>query len=830
MKKKPEILAPVGTMESVIPAINAGANAIYFGGKSFSARQNAGNMTNEEIEIATKLCHSQGVKVYVTLNTLIKNSEIPLLLEFLYFLETINIDGLIIQDIGVIYLLQKYFPAFKLQTSTQVSIYGLDGVLFFENLGFSRVVLPREMSLSDVAEIKKKAKIELKIFCHGALCYGYSGQCLMSSMIGGRSGNRGLCAQPCRKKYRLIRETTNERNQNQEVSASLGYLLSPKDLNTLKKMREIVDIGVDSLKIEGRMKTPEYVFGITRAYREAVDAIFLEEEKKSLSELEIKQLFNRDFTLGHLFDDKNIINSETGKNRGILIGEVVKFPKISYPGSHPDFPLLGIRLKPECTLICGDGISFGEDGNIGTKVDGLFSLLGKVLDRGRNDEIFGIPCRHRIASGTKVYKNFDKSLMTSLKIEGNKVIEFPKESIDFQVEIKEGMPVKIIGKSHEGYAEFVSDFIPEKALKNPLTQEMVEAQLSRLGGTPFELGKVMVILDENLFLSRGQLNFLRKAVIDKLEKNKEKSSLEIIREKEVPLLAVLKNKNNQKGYEKKKISLKFSILPSPELLKSIPEDLLDEIVLPIGDCANEGVLENIGIARQKFWDILITFPRVMNTEETRRIYENWPPKRFIEEGIKGILVENYEVLSRYRHSNLYLEGGLSFNLFNTLASQGMKEWGFQSGVLSLELDYNALDEISRNGRIETVLPVYGRQELMISKKCVFNCERKEQKGCVNCCQVMQGELVDERGNTFPVERDSNGYIHIYNGNKLFLREEILGLKQIKTLRIDHQNESLEVLKKILTYYKKNIYEGNQSLPEGLTTEKTTRGALKRGVK
>ncbi|MEF9919057.1 MAG: peptidase U32 family protein, partial [Eubacterium sp.] len=201
MRKIPELLAPAGGLESIKAAVAGGADAVYFGGKAFNARRNAQNMTEDEMREAVLYCENAGVKVYVTLNILIKDSEMPELLNYLNFLAVLKIDGLIVQDLGLIYLLQKYYSNFKLQTSTQGSVYGLQGVLFFENLGFERVVLPREMSIEEAAVIKKQTSVELKIFCHGALCYAYSGQCLLSSMIGGRSGNRGLCAQPCRKKY-----------------------------------------------------------------------------------------------------------------------------------------------------------------------------------------------------------------------------------------------------------------------------------------------------------------------------------------------------------------------------------------------------------------------------------------------------------------------------------------------------------------------------------------------------------------------------------------------------------------------------------------------------
>ncbi|MEG0378924.1 MAG: peptidase U32 family protein, partial [Eubacterium sp.] len=203
MRKIPELLAPAGGLESIKAAVAGGADAVYFGGKGFNARRNAVNMNEEEMGEAVRFCHENKVKVYVTLNILIKDTEFEELISYLNFLAGLALDGLIVQDLGLIYLLRTYYPQIRLQTSTQGSVYGLEGVQFFEALGFDRVVLPREMALEEAAAIKKKTKTGLKLFCHGALCYAYSGQCLLSSMIGGRSGNRGLCAQPCRKKYTL---------------------------------------------------------------------------------------------------------------------------------------------------------------------------------------------------------------------------------------------------------------------------------------------------------------------------------------------------------------------------------------------------------------------------------------------------------------------------------------------------------------------------------------------------------------------------------------------------------------------------------------------------
>ena len=284
--KKVELLAPAGSMESLYAAINNGADAVYLGGSKFSARAYASNFDNENMKIAVDYCHSYNVKIYVTMNTLLKENELNEAIKYVGYLYEIGVDALIIQDLGLLKLIEERYPDFEVHASTQMTVHNGEGALYFKEKGFHRIVLSRELSLDEIKYISKDLNIETEIFVHGALCVAYSGKCLMSSMIGGRSGNRGRCAQPCRKEYVL--ESTENGNKK-------GYLLSPKDMCTIDNMKEIINSGTYSLKVEGRMKRPEYVAGVISNYRKAIDK---ELENKDFNIKEGKkvllQLFNRE--------------------------------------------------------------------------------------------------------------------------------------------------------------------------------------------------------------------------------------------------------------------------------------------------------------------------------------------------------------------------------------------------------------------------------------------------------------------------------------------------------------------------------------------------------
>ena len=336
VNKDIELLAPVGSMEALYAAVQNGANAVYLGGKVFSARQYANNFDLEELKSAVEYAHIRNVKVYITVNILIDDGEMEEALEFIKYLYEIDVDGLILQDLGMAYLIGEIFPDFHLHGSTQMTVNNLPGVQFLEKLGLSRVVLAREVPLEEIKKIHENSHIELEGFIHGALCVSYSGQCLMSSIIGGRSGNRGRCAQPCRMAYSLI-----DYESKNILSDKWGkkYLLSTRDLNTIDYIEDIINSGIISLKIEGRMKRSEYVATIVKNYRKALDS-----GSKTINSSEkedILQIFNREFTKGMMLGDfgRNFTSIERPDNRGEASEELLNKAKASYEEENIKYPI-----------------------------------------------------------------------------------------------------------------------------------------------------------------------------------------------------------------------------------------------------------------------------------------------------------------------------------------------------------------------------------------------------------------------------------------------------------------------------------------------------------
>ncbi|MCO5384213.1 MAG: U32 family peptidase [Methanosarcina barkeri] len=408
--EKPELLAPAGSMEALVAAVENGADAVYLGAWAFSARGYASNFSEKELEEAIDYAHLRGVKVYVTVNILLKEREVENALKLLSCLREMGADAVIVQDLGLISLAGKYLPDLPLHASTQMTLHNSEGVNFVKKLGINRVVLSRESSLEEIKRIKEKTGTEIEVFIHGALCISYSGQCLLSSLIGGRSGNRGYCAQPCRKKYRLYCE-------GKQIQTSGSYLLSPKDLNTTPGLGALIEAGIESLKIEGRMKRPEYVAGVVRIYSHLIDryienpaGYFVSEEEQET----LTQLFNRGFTQGYFFENPRweLISRENPHNRGIPAGKVVGYDRLSSR----------IRVKLSRPLRLGDGIMVENaetrPEDKGKIISSMYTGKGPVYSAGKGD-IIEIPFDSRAQSGSTVYRTHDKKLMDSLKKKAN---------------------------------------------------------------------------------------------------------------------------------------------------------------------------------------------------------------------------------------------------------------------------------------------------------------------------------------------------------------------------------------------------------------------------
>ncbi|MDF2523853.1 MAG: peptidase, partial [Clostridiales bacterium] len=354
MDKNIELLAPAGDWDAFIAAVESGADAVYLGGKLFNARQFAGNFDNEHLKKALDYAHVRGINIYLTLNTLLTDSEIKQAVDYVEEAYLMGIDGVIVQDLGFAGFLRKYIPQLDLHASTQMTVYNPEGVKVLEQLGFKRVVLARELTIEEINRIVKNTSIEVEVFNHGALCVSYSGQCLMSSMIGGRSGNRGKCAQPCRLPYQLL--------QNGKVveNKSGRYLLSTKDICSLNELDKLINTGIRSLKIEGRMKNPEYVATVVKTYRKYLDMLQDRNVDNSKYKVEkqdmrdITQIFNRGgFTTGYLNGKpgKDLMSYEKPKNWGVLLGEVISYDNYS--------KLVTIKLSEDIAI--GDGMEIWNE-------------------------------------------------------------------------------------------------------------------------------------------------------------------------------------------------------------------------------------------------------------------------------------------------------------------------------------------------------------------------------------------------------------------------------------------------------------------------------------
>ncbi len=485
--KKFELLSPVGNMECLYQAIHNGCDAVYLGLKSFGARSYAKNFDSEEIISAIKTCHLYGVRIYVTMNTLIKDSEVDEFLSQVDFLHKSGVDAIIMQDFGMICLCREMFPNLEIHASTQANNSGIETIKLFHKLGVKRVVLSRELSLEEIKKID--VDIELEVFIHGALCISYSGNCLMSSMIGSRSGNRGECTGSCRLPYSLY--------ENDKLIESNKYLLSTKEFNSSYHIDELLNSNITSFKIEGRMKSPLYVGFVTRLYRNLIDK---KEIDLTLENNHLKTLYNRKFTDGHLFNNPNIMNTSTPNHIGLRIGKVVDINKKK------------IKIKLDSELNQEDGIRFLESGK-GLICNYLYDKNDKLINSSNN--YVYISNSINLTTYDNVYKTLDKKL---------------NDTLDKYVEKKIPVKIKLIGKKESKLTIIISDNkniirleagIVEKANTSIISKEKIIKQLSRMGNTPFILENIELDVDEDIFISIKELNELRRNACLKLKESRE---------------------------------------------------------------------------------------------------------------------------------------------------------------------------------------------------------------------------------------------------------------------------------------------------------------------
>lgn len=686
----PELLSPVGNMDSLMAAINGGCDAVYLSGINFGARSFAGNFTNEEIKEAIEISHLYGVKVYVTVNTLIYNHEVERLLKYVDFLHSNNVDALIMQDIGMIDLIRKTYPNLSIHASTQLHIHNLEGVKFACKLGLKRVVLARETPISLINEIKKNTDIELEVFVHGALCMSYSGQCLMSALIGNRSGNRGTCAQCCRQPYSLeVNGTKVKKNE---------YLLSTKDLCTLTNIGKLIDSGVESFKIEGRMKRPEYVYLVTSIYRKAIDNYIKYKNTKITNKdiIDIKKIFNREFTKGFLFNEENenYVNTYRPNHLGIELGKLLEVNN-------------SIKIKLSDNLSINDGIRLIGENDYGMVVTKIIKNGVSVKEANVGD-IIVLPVKIK-GNYRKILKTTDYKELNSIKekIKNNKKIK-----IDGICKVKINEPLSLKITDGKNIVEITSDYLIEQSKNIETSEDRIIDQLKKLGNTIYQFNNLEIIKDSNAFVRIDRLNEIRREAIEALN------------EKRLYKIEYLK--------EKYEVSVKdYPKVNKKSVLLSTYQQYLDN-------------LNKFDVYYSDNLSIVKSYPHIIYKMD--RVLEH------LNEYDDKLLVGELGSVYKYKK----IDTDFSLNVFNSYSVAYLHSCGVNKITLSLELTYkqikNLIDEYearySKHPNLEVI--VNGYEEAMV---CKYNILKK--------FKVNSGYLIDRFNNKYKLIVRNN-LMYIYN--------------------------------------------------------------------
>lgn len=786
INRKLELLAPSGDLDSLYAAVNNGADAVYMGGSKFSARAYATNFTLEKIKEAVEYCHGYGVKVYITINTLIKQKEMPEVMDYIKDLYGIGVDGVIIQDLGLAHSLLNTFEGLEIHASTQMSVHNKSTSLLLKELGFHRIVLARELSIEEIKDIS--SVVETEVFIHGALCVCYSGQCLMSSMIGGRSGNRGRCAQPCRLPYDIINKG------NGEVKG--GYLLSPKDICTINDVNKIIEAGVTSFKIEGRMKRPEYVAGVVGSYRKAIDDYLKDSSKdnRKNDEQRLLQLFNREgFSKGYFFGNhgRDMMSYNYPKNTGLMSGKAIDNKNV--------------ELYTDISV--GDGIRVGEEG---TEVSKIISKGKEITTALKGERVSILPTIYK--KGDIIYKTNDYKLNEELK--GTFSDKYNKKlKVSIEVEFAEGEEIKL--KASYGSREFSCQGpVVEKAVNKPLSKEFIEDKLRKTGNTPFEIDEIVFRNFSDGYISVSAINELRRNLLSQImsSKNNERIILDTYKGYEPSSMKPnVKDKRTAAS-----IAENLFVVSSDEQLKAIADLGIDTVAVEV----YSRYVDRRKIFSYNIPNVFLKLPNIVRGEEDVIV-------KYVEENlqsIKGIITANLGLISHFKNKTMCI-ADYKLNLFNSEALHFINDY-CDLAALSVELNRSEIKEAIKTSPkgYPVQIIVYGKTELMVSEYCAVGSVlggKSKESGCTIHCQGSYA-LKDRKGMEFTIRNDSFCRSHIYNSVPLDLTSFISDLKNVGAthFRFDFTDENYDETYKIT----ETIINNN-----ALEAAEFTRGHYKRGV-
>lgn len=796
-----ELLSPVGDLDCLKAAVQNGADCVYFGASNFSARAFASNF--DDLELAINYAKIRGVKTNLTLNTLIKNDEFEDAYNLAKKAYELGIDAIIVQDLGLATRLIKDFPDLPIHASTQMSIHNLQGTLKLQNLGFKRVVLARELCANEIEYICQNPNVEIECFIHGALCISYSGQCLFSSLVGGRSGNRGKCAQPCRLPYELV--------QNGNETIDKGFLLSTKDLCGLDYIPFLINAGVTSFKIEGRMKTPEYVATVTRIYRKYIDLalsgnpyVIDEKDKKDLL-----QVFNRGLSSnGHLDKEpnKNLIYPIKPNNMGLPLGIIQKYNKTK---GH-------ITLKLQEELYVGDCISTQKE-------NGSYNV-SELMVKNKNIKIGNIGnlvtigrMKGNISVGDKVYKISSKVLkdnaLNSFKTENRKI------PLNIKLFIQNNKNISAVVNSCYKYYlyknlnfEYTFNIIPNTSINKPLDKDTIIKQFSKTNNSIYEFKKIEIILDDNLFLPISSLNDLRRTILENIEKQ---TLDKIKRTSNCCYTPIVSNASNLKNNYK--ISLLLNDLNLEYDYSKL--DGVHNLYIPLKFFVNKNYENILNVLNKKF-STYIYLPTIIRANYRNLFYDNIvnTTKKYNIKGIVLSNISNFMLISDLYKSNKNLEliANYTFNIYNNETINKLNDLQISKYIVSPELD--KLSILNLYGNPQKELIVYGKIPLMNMNYCLLGKSNKCYPNCNSLCTNKNRYFLKDRlGLHFDIVPDNIQTVTtIYNCKTLSICPTDFNLD---CARIDILYENIDEINNIINTVKLGKkFEGKQYTNGNLNRE------------
>jgi putative protease len=798
---RPELLAPAGDRDCVRAAIENGADAVYFGlDTGFNARARAKNFSPEELPELMALLHRRGLKGYVTVNTLVFSSELETLQQHIRQIAAAGVDAVLVQDLGVVRLIREICPDLSIHASTQMTLTSAECIGVAESLGIERVVLARELSIGEIRKIRKKTKMPLEVFVHGALCVAYSGQCLTSESLGGRSANRGQCAQACRLPYDLVCDGKDVDLGDQK------YLLSPQDLAAYALIPELIEAGVCSFKIEGRLKTPEYVANITRHYRQAIDSAMagkpVEFTPRQVEEMELS--FSRGFSPGWLrgCDHKMLVPAVSSSKRGVLLGTVREVRKGR------------VLVELAGTIKRGDGVSFDcerpEDDLQGGRVYQVFQKgrdLTESVSKGTVELAFahGGLNFEEIWPGQQVWKTDDPELTTRLRktFTGNEPLRKLKLEITARAAVDEPLTLEV-AIVEQGIRLSVSTSEPlAKARQHSLSEEVLTEQLGRLGGTPYELHSLTATITGEPMVPFSVLGKLRHAMVEKLDAVLSAPSARRIEQESV--LPLLRSAGNEAAAS----AIQESTPQIHVLCRTLPQ--LKE-VLDLGVRSLYADFQDIreyrpaaAVAKERGAKLFLATPRIQKPDEVGIF------RALMKHGADGILVRNLAGLAFYTERQIPLIADFSLNCTSELTARFLRERGAARITPSYDLNREQLLDLVSGvatagldlASLEVV--VHQHMPMFHMEHCVFCAVLSPGTNKTNCgrpCDTHDVKLRDRLQIEHPLKADVGCRNTLFNAVPQSGAEIVPSLlaNGVKHFRLELLDERGSELRQILDLY------------------------------